>query len=275
MFKIKERLRPFSHLPGARCLIPGTSTEVVAYPTKLIVGGKELLLGVEGPLKTFTLMQDVERGCVTIFSEKYCMHIWPDGEVSEKKPPAGNPERLFLGCTKKQEWEEMKRRIDMCEIFPLWFQLGQKMEAKGSFSLLEECQEAVASHRPERIVPAFKRLFQVGFGGLMVPRRRDEDFQGICLDEVEGDTAILLSEGSRLIRSCFLEGEHLLPNLPPEFPAGKLCTDQIDIEWTKKQVRRVVVRSATEPTLIFPRAIKRYRVTKKGEMLYLLDRFEK
>jgi len=250
-------------------------TEVIAYPTKLVVGGQEMELGVEGPLKEFTLMQDLERGCVTVFSEKYRFYIWPDGVVKKEKPALAHRERLFLGCTKKQEWELIKRRRDMREIFPLWFQLGQKIEAKGSFSLLEECEEAILAHRPERIVPAFLKLFRVGFKGLMLPRKADDDFQGISTDQVEGDPAIILKEGSRLIRSCFLDEEKILPNLPPEFASGKLLTETIDIEWTKKQVRRVVVRSKSEPKLEFPRSSRRYRVTKKGEMLYLLDRFEK
>lgn len=265
MLKIKEKLRPFSHVPGTRCLIPGTNKVVQAYPTKLLLDGKEYPL--DGPVKQFTLCQDVERRCCVVFSEKYRLYIWPNGEVKKQKPPIVFQERLFLGCTKKMEWEMMKRRCDMCEIFPLWFQLGQ-MEAKGSFSLLDECAQ-------KRDVASFTKLFRVGFGSMMVPRRKDEDFLGLCEDEVQGDPAILLSEGFRIIRSLFLDGNQVLPHLPPEFPSGKLLTETIDLEWTKKQIRRVFVRSKTEPKLQFPKKIKRYRVTKKGEMLYLLDRFEK
>lgn len=270
MLKIKEKLRPFSHKPGRRCWLPRTNIEVQAYPTKLIIAGKEYPL--DGPVEQFTLMQDLERGCVVVFSEKYRLYVWPNGEVKKEKPPILFHERLFLGCTKKQEWELMKRRFDPCELFPLWFQLGQ-MEARGHFSLLDECQKVL--HTPEKIVPTFMKLLRVGFEEMMVPRRTDSDFQGLCEDSVEGDVAILLSEGSRLIRSLFLEGEQILPHLPPEFHCGRLLTESIEIEWSKKQVRRVVVHSSTEPKLHFSKNIKRYRVTKKGEMLYLLDRFEK
>ena len=269
MLKIKEKLRPFSHTPGIRCLIPGTDKIVQAFPTKLIVESKEYPL--PGPALEFTLMQDVERLCCVVFSKKYRLYIWPSGEVNENKPPIVEQERLFLGCTKKMEWEMMKRRMDMREILPLWFQLGQRLKATGSFSLLEACQKA----RPTDCMAAFTALFRAGFSDMMVPRKRDEDFLGLCSDEVQGDPLVLLGEGSRLIRSFFLEGNRVLPALPPQLISGKLLTKEIDLEWTKGQIRRVWVRTEEKPELQFSKKIKQYRVTKKGDMLYLLDRFEK
>ncbi|MCH9610805.1 MAG: hypothetical protein S4CHLAM81_10120 [Chlamydiales bacterium] len=260
MLTIKERLRPFSHTPGSRCLIPRSEVVVQAFPTKLIVGDKEYQL--EGPVKQFTLMQDVQRCAVVVFSEKYRLWVWPDGSVSEKRPPLVSQERLFLGCTKKMEWEMVKRRCDMREILPLWFSLGQ-FEKSGSFEPLDSCDS----------LEQFERLFRSYFEQMMLPRSEDHDLLGYFDQKV--DPSYLLAQGYRQIRKLFLDGDQVLPNLPPELHCGKLLTETIDLEWSKKQIRRVIVRAKEAPKMHFPKKIRRYRVTKKGEMLYLFDRFEK
>ena len=275
MIEIKERLRPFSHKPGARCLVPGTKIEVIAYPTRLVVGKKVVEHAALAPIKNFTVVQDLERCCVEVFSDKYRLFVWPNGEVKKEKPPLVPSERLFLGSQKKLEWELVKRRCDLKEILPLWFQLGQKVEATGAFELLELCEKA----SPQKVVEAFTKLFLVDFRDMLIPRKEDADFQGITKAAVDGDERVLLSKGAALIRALFIEGNHILPKLPPQFVSGKFCNIEmefgtLDIEWTKKMIRRVVVHAKELPDLQFSKA-KRYRVTKKGEMLYLLDRFEK
>ena len=73
--RIGQRFKPFSHLPGTRCLVPGTPFQVTAYPTRIAVhecaAYPKLLflldLVVEGPVEGFTLIQDLERGEVRVF----------------------------------------------------------------------------------------------------------------------------------------------------------------------------------------------------------------
>src|SRR5689334_22585384 len=115
MISIAERLKPFSHQPGAKCLLPESPYLVEAFPAlvriKTLSGEiiKEIPLPIEGPLEQFTLMQNLERGCVTLFSEAYYFHILPNLEVVFQKnpplPPLKTEERLSLGSHKKQEWE--------------------------------------------------------------------------------------------------------------------------------------------------------------------------
>lgn len=313
MIRIASRLRPFSHLPGASCLIPGTGIEVEAFPAliRLKNSGKEIPLEIKGPLKQFTLMQDLERGCVTVFSEQYRLHVLPNGEITDQKnpplPPIKNQERLSLGSHKKQEWEGIKRRLDPCEFFPLWFRLGFSLELPprpegnvGMFGLLAECREAIEAHTPERIIPAFQKLFLAGFRGILVPRLRDDEHQGIVIDNAIAPTSALylLQEGAALIRSLFLvsSGNELaiLPNLPPELFAGRMLNlacpgfGELDLEWTKKTIRQIEFRAACdgELHLRFPSAIRTFRLRGKicgnGEALeiksgdhYVLDQFKK
>lgn len=267
IISIASRLKPFSHHPGARCLIPGTDYVVEAFPalvrirefTGAIV--KEVTLDVKGPLNQFTLMQDLERGCVTLFSEIYNFHILPSLEIVFQKnpplPPLKVRERLSLGSHKKQEWEGIKRRCDFREIFPLWFRLGACLnlppyqgDHQGVFSLLKGVRESIATHQPEMILPRFKNLFLAGFSQMLLPRSLDEDHQGILdLPPSKDSPLYLLTEGSALIRSLFLLSADneisILPNLPPQFSEGRMlhlaCSPYgtVDLEWSKKMIRRV------------------------------------
>ncbi|MCC5832672.1 MAG: hypothetical protein JJU12_06490 [Chlamydiales bacterium] len=322
--RIAARLRPFSHLSKTSCLIPGTDLVVEAYPARIFLKDlkgnviKEIILDIEGPLKRFTVMQDLERGCVTLFSERYRFHLLSEGRVSYAKnpglPPLPISERLSLGSHKKQDWEAIRKRLDFREIFPLWFRLGSLLTLperrepnEGIFSLLEACREAVDAHQPERVVPAFERLFLAGFGGLLVPRLTDDEYQGILppdRGEATGSPLHLLSEGAALIRSLFVAASDneiaLLPNLPPEFFAGRmvnlLCPPygELDLEWSKKTIRRLVFKAVKDSEIHFHlrSGIRRYRLRRSrqdrgeqrviGEPLeinsgstYLLDQFEK
>lgn len=323
MITIAQRYRPFSHLPGSRCLIPGTGYVVEAYPTLIRIKDlkgtliKEVLIDVQGPLKQFTQVQDLERGCVTLLSELYTLHVLPTLEISFQKnpplPPLISKERLSLGSHKKQEWQGIRQRLDFREIFPLWFRLGSLLslppsveEHRGTFSLLQQCRAACVAHRPEWIIPAFERLFLCGFGHLLVPRTMDEDYHGILKShELPSlDPLYLLSEGAALIRSLFLMNEGheitILPNLPPEFFAGRMVNlmtppyGSIDLEWSKKTIRRLQFHATTtgEILLHFRPSITQYRlrqnreergrVCANGESLviksgshYLLDQFQK
>jgi hypothetical protein len=324
MISIAERLRPFSHLPGSKCLIPGTGFLVEAYPALVRVFDfdgnliKEVTLDVQGPLKQFTVMQDLERGCVTIFCELYHVHILPTLEVTFQKnpplPPLPIKERLSLGSHKKQEWEGIKKRCDFREIFPLWFRLGQLIDLpvrrgdeRGTFSLLKSVQACLDAHQPEKILKNFEKLFLAGFKGMLIPRSYDEEYQGILPQESqpsEDSPLYLLKEASLLIRSLFLlNGGNeisILPNLPPEFPSGRMVNlacppfGTLDLEWSKKTARRIYFRASAEGEIIFhlPSPLKQFRVRSgtqdRGKILkcgdsleiksgshYLLDRFQK
>lgn len=251
-------LKPFSHLPGRALLIPSTKHLVEAYPTLIRFGGKELHLDVEGPVKNFTIVQDLERVCVTIFSDLYRFHILPSLEVLETKQPhtpAYVHEELDFGAHKKQDWEGIKKRLDFQELFPIWFRLGSLLKLpkvdmgdEGMFRLLKDVQECIAAHRPEKILPAFQKLFLAGFSDMFVPRSEDDEHQGIVFGKSSVDPHYLLTEGAKLIRSLFVEvkedGIALLPNCPPELFAGKMRLVEtpfglLNFEWSKKRLRKV------------------------------------
>ncbi len=330
---IATRLHPFSHLPGIEVPLPWDLSFLEGFPTLLRFYDlssseksliKEIFLPVEGPVDNFTVELDMEKKKVNLFGEakngyfRYSIfsphHIVKEKQFSPKESRWIEPERLSLGSHKKQEWEAIKKRLDFSEIFPLWHRLGRECSlaspphiSSGMFSLLRACEDAIASHRPEHILPAFRSLFLAGFQGMLVPRLTDTDFQGLVPRSTEIPSVTpfyLLTEGARLIRSLFFQQDNdiiaLLPSLPPQFFAGRMTKvacppfGKIDFEWSKKSLRRLALKAESDATLFFrfPPSVKKYRLRthpkEKGEQVegrkgleiksgstYLLDRFEK
>ncbi|MEM7174644.1 MAG: glycoside hydrolase family 95-like protein [Chlamydiota bacterium] len=73
--RIRCPLRPFSYLPGTKLLIPASSWQVTAYPTRLVLSflgqekkdGLEIRLDEVDFVKTFMVMQDLKRAAVRFF----------------------------------------------------------------------------------------------------------------------------------------------------------------------------------------------------------------
>lgn len=263
---IAERLRPFSHLPGISCLLPGSSLSLQVFPTQLrlhdltdrkVVG--EATLSLTGPVKDFTVVQDLERCEITVFGHAqegyFCYHCRAHaggmlidvakgnipiqsqhiqlGKVVFSERPCA---RLSFGWHKAQDWTLMQSRLALEELLPLWHRLGQltpKPAAhihEGSALLLDACRELIAKGAKEALVPAFQKLFLAGFSGLFVPRLEDDQHQGFNLPPVNRECQlsplILLTEGANLIRSLFVQKEQdalsILPALPPQFHCGRL-----------------------------------------------------
>lgn len=225
-------------------------------------------------------------------------------------------ERLSLGNHKAQDWTAIQQRQRLEEILPLWFALGQltPQTASGIYAgaaqLLQECRALIATKERVDLTAAFQKLWLAGFSGMLVPRLEDSQHQGISLPSVPENAQLspllLLSEGAELIRSLFVQQQddevRFLPALPPDFYCGRMLGIQcppfgsFDLEWSKKTVRRLVLRAGCDGKLKlkFPPDLKEYRLRKslkgngKGESItcgsvisiekgkqYLLDNFRR
>ena len=218
---------------------------------------------------------------------------------------------LALGSHKKQDWDLVKRRLDLAEILPVWMKLGQlipsvvKPTYEGTAAFLKECQTAIEEKDKLGVYQTFMRLFLAGFEGIMSPRLVDSQHQGFHLEKpAKGSSLVLLTEGAHLIRKMFVDVKkktiQILPVLPPEFHSGRMigvvCEDlgTLDIEWTKKRIRRMIFRPyrAAEVQFSVQSKIKRYRLREgkkeRGEVVlsegrvevtegnvYLFDNFQK
>lgn len=167
--KIAERLKPFSHLPGTSCLLPKSFWQVQVFPALLRFKNPhqdqslELMLQVAGPVKDFTVQQDLEKGLLLVFGKtpqgylRYLIIQEEEGIVlyfqklpvkqmvlnlqgqevmikergkfllpfSTQQAHLETPqERLSLGMHKAQDWALVHRRCDLQEIFPIWYRLA-------------------------------------------------------------------------------------------------------------------------------------------------------
>lgn len=292
---ISERLRPFSHLPGSYCILPGTTlrlqifpalvrVEELAGPTPTLL--QEIPIHVKGPVSGFTIQQDLERGVVSFWGNAasgyfrfFC--IFDNGQVvvtttQPKKQNLGQQPRLSLGSHKSQDWEQISRRVALEEIFPIWHRLGlmtptvKHVKGEGSLALLEACSQV---SKPEHIYPAFERLFKVGFSSMLSPTLTDQFHQGVELPPVHTASPLLLvTEGAKVLQSLFFreEGDRLtiLPSLSPQFHCGRMVdvpfSDRgfVHFEWTKKSIRRAIfdAHASTSISFNFPKSIKEYRL---------------
>jgi hypothetical protein len=295
---------------------------------------KEFSLPVKGPVEGFTVLSDLEKGRIAVFGKakegffRYYIYREQD-EIVVECDKAPEPfallrfaikdplktkeplERLSLGAHRALDWELVTRRLDLREILPVLFHLsqvsgrGQQLPAhSGIFTLLQQCLAEIKARQKESVGPSFLTIFRAAFYGIATPRIQDEEFQGIITEPSEGSPLAVLHTAAEAIRSLFFterdQGFELLSCLPVELHSGRLigittqAGDQIDLEWSKKLLRRVIIKpvKTREVCLFLQKQIGsfrlRRRISEKGERhscdqpialtsaetLYL-DRFEK
>lgn len=319
--QISERLKPFSHLPGAACLLPGTCLQVQAFPSLIRIGSHEIRLPVTGPVQGFTLQQDLEKNCVYVFGKAIEGYfrlriVGSDGGIEmivEKGPLQGvqiceeipfflrQPmERLSLGNHKEQDWDQVLKRFDLKELLPIFFCLAQKIPPipvqplTGTARLLNWPKER------SLIAPGLEKFFKAAFNRLFIPRLVDDEHQGLVPDEaVVGNPFYLIQEGAKRVRELFFVQEErrlqFLPSLPIPLDCGRMIgvqalgIGQIDFEWSKKTLKRVVIRANMSGEILFdlPKELKSFRVNRKERqqggdplfiqagMSYFIDQFQK
>ncbi|WP_213105684.1 hypothetical protein [Candidatus Protochlamydia amoebophila] len=195
-------------------------------------------------------------------------------------------ERLSLGNHKRQDWDLIKRRLDLTEIFPIWYSLGQWIPTSlGINKPLEEMgchfrkiEEIISQNQSDQAVPIWKQIFQATFQGILVPFWKDEFFQGVIDQTISPvcSPLALLKKGMHLMQRHFIQQEfnhiYLLPVLPPEFHCGRLLSIKLaeqgllNMEWTKKVIRQVSFYSAQQQDLhLHFRHVKKCRIKKQGQ----------
>ncbi len=294
-----SKLKPFSHLPGTRCIIPQTTIQVQAFPALLrftdLATGKtwDEKSGWKGPVDDFTLEHDLQKGHLRVFgktAEGYRMRQIGDRFKTDQL------EQLSLGKHTKLDWELILRRENMEEMVPVLFELGQLVPVTTAQTPILNFLKF--SDKIE-VAQQLKLFFKTGFHGLMAPRLSDNDFQGIIEEgRSDGSPLALLREGYLAVRALFFteeDGFSLLPTLPPEFHAGRLLNlrskegDIVSLEWSKKLLKKVYIKPAKtrEIPLTLQKSLCSFRINQKikhdvkkplalieGKTLFL-DRFEK
>lgn len=352
LISIAERFRPYSKQAGSACLLPLSNLQLQIYPAYIKIYDLSLAepvlkyefpLPIQGPVQDFTIMQDLEKGCLKVWGEskegffRYRVHATDSPEgiafILEKTPtpqlfaalPAAYQqkdairslpgiERLSFGVTKKADWTLVHRRFELAEILPFWFRLGQLTPAveehsEGAASMLHAIEDAIASRDPVGLSTCFKNLYLAGFDGLLNSHLKDLNHHGFDIPEVPAGSQhsplLLLKKGARLIKQMLVDVPQpqridILPCLMSELHAGRFCNASLgnigwlDLEWSKKQTRRIVFFSAENQTLSFhfQSSLSSYRLCKansnvmklktcgdavafEANTTYFLDRFQR
>lgn len=286
--EIRQRLRPFSHLPGAACVIPGSHSIATAFPTLLCIDSHSIPLRLTGPVRGFTLSQDLEKNCVWVFGQA------PEGRfkirieaktggilvdlgrekkllpLSNSSPAPTSFERLSMGSHKAQDWDLVLRRFDLEEILPVLFALGQKIPPASPQPTLGTARLLDLSD-----IPSLESFCKAAFHGLLVPRLEDDQHQGFCPEEkAEGNPFFLLTEASRRIRSLFISQEERTVSLLPVclFPAGRMTDLELPgigllhFEWLKRRLSRFILKAShsTDVQLRLDASIQTFRLQTRG-----------
>ena len=98
------------------------------------------------------------------------------------------PEKLFLGCHKKQEIESVFNRKDLREFLPFWYLWGQFCTApsvsdhkEGTLVFLTHLQESIDKKEHNSIAPYLKHIISSSFAPMMVPHLEDFRHWGFFL----------------------------------------------------------------------------------------------
>ena len=232
-------MRPFSHQPGIECLLPRTCWSVQAFPTRLFLRDRqkamssaaiEIPLHLHGPVREFTVLQDLEKGCVFIWgiakeghfrlrlqAGPDAIELWVDrgriecqGRLLKTKErmswnysgPYREPdlfERLSLGSHRSQDWNQVWPRLDPKEILPVLFHLSQwipsldSTPSSGMFYLLEQ---------------GWDDFLPAAFSGILIPRLIDDQFQGLLEPEEispQASPCALIAKAGEKIRKLFIQ----------------------------------------------------------------------
>lgn len=289
MIKIADRFFPYSLLPGAKFLIPFSSFAVQVFPTALILlhENRKINLNILGPVDKFKAVLNLEKGIIEVSGRgrrgyfQYALFS-KDGKLvfSQKKAESLIPEldrtvfisqkyvfeTLSFGISKSADFNEMKKRRKMDELFPFWFRFGQM------FPFLNQKPEGDSMLSRLNDFDSFQSLFQGGFSSVFFPEKKDENYWGYPLDPLGplDNPILILKEGYQKIRNFLLiedEACFILPRILSWFPQGraihlKTSFGSVDIEWTKNFLRKVIIYSnvSRQLRLIFPKNHKRCRI---------------
>ena len=260
---IRERFYPFSHTPGVKVLLPGTSLCLQVYPTTVSCFDLEgtqkdaFSLPLEGAISDFTVVQDLEQGAILIFGKDqkgfFRFRCTRDLEFKQEKEGAfqrtlfkpevffqapSAVERLLHTSLQKRSVERLVEKQD-------WVQLLQPLYR------LMQWYEPLTLDMPL----ALDAYILGGFEGLLVPTGQDAKKMGMPFS-FPSPIQFLRALRNK-VTSLFVEesGEELVlcPHIPQEMPAGrvkgvKMGDYTLDIEWRKKMPRRVQLSASKEKT---------------------------
>jgi hypothetical protein len=293
--EMREKIVPYTHVPGTPCLVPCSDWVITPFPALLrIRGASDISVGITGPVTQFLVQMDLERDCVWISGQAvegcYRLQIQATFEglfLTVRRAPkeglliggqrlvatekillaSGGKvslrrvcERLSLGNWKAQDWDLVRRRNDVREIVPPLFLLGQKTPAtaslpEGTVGLLDGKMDV---------------FFRAAFSGVFVPHLHDPLHQGLYpVGDGSGDAMAILGLAYQKIRTQLIEEKEnairILPGIA-EYPVGRArllsSVGCIHLEWSQGIIRRMNIEPVVNCVVAFAfqKEVASYRI---------------
>jgi hypothetical protein len=309
---IAQRHRPFSHWPGASCILPRTCWVVHAFPAMIRLqnlerhnsqGCIEIPLELTGPVREFTLEQDLEKGYVRIWGvanegrfrirlEAVKSEIQLHAERTPSKGliaahqavqagqslgwPVAGPfresivlERLSLGSHRCADWDSIWRKFDLTDILPILFHLGQWMPSIETISKSEMLR---------LLDQGWDSFLRAAFSSMLCPRLIDDQFQGLlCTETIPAlaSACELVSAAALKVRCLFVEQHSMDVQILPfsQFISGRMVNvhlsqiGQIDLEWRQQTIRRMILCARHDANVHFkwPKSVRSFRLRNAGQ----------
>lgn len=287
--EIAQRLRPFSHQPGARFYLPWAQCTIRVYPAYLEVENVgKLPLPFKGPVKKLTTLLDLERSKLEVFGEGANGFSRIPLELPIKRAEFTPKEKLSFGCHKEQNWDKMLLRQDPAELLPHWHRLGQW---EGDIT------QAYSGELFPDVFEQFAGCFEDYF------IHNPDLWNKMAWDQPSPLSSSPLLLGAALLRALIIREEEgnliILDKLPNGQTSGRYLNAQfpwgtVDLEWSKGLLRRMIIHAERNHTisLKLQKDIKTFRlrnslimndlrinipavITLEANQTYYLDRFEK
>lgn len=306
--RIRVNNKPFSKDPGAKCMLPLSPYRVTVYPTKLVCSMQEMLLPHTGVLHDFHVEQNIDKGWIRISGTaahgRVAYRVMHRGNevilldersknvekltVMQSSFQAKKTPKLSFGATKKQDVYSIRRRVDPAEYLPLLYHIGKKYPqdkevTQGLGALVQDIENAITQKQTEEILTHFNTLFLYGFESIFSPVLHDVLHSGLIEGHLKTAPHAVLAKIADLIEQMLFQEIRgtltLLPALPSKLVCGRMTRipfslGEIDIEWTKKKLRRAVIRiqKTGSFSLTIPQKYTSFRVRRPGSHASLLRR---
>ena len=247
--EIKQRYRPFSHAFARQCLLPGTTYAFRFYPARFELWDwneqkilKTFDLSIRGPVRDFTVLQDLEKQCLivwmhtldgyiryhlasvslylecgealkingTLLKKGESFHLLNETTNTQREnTPSHMWERLSLGCHKQSLWEAMQQRKDLVELLPYWFHLAQQYATEQVIekgTLLAKAKDLLEAKDKNQLSELLSTLYTCLFNDMLLPLSKDQSFQGIelPLSHTKISPLLLLGQTYQVIKKQFL-----------------------------------------------------------------------
>ena len=249
------RVRPYSHVPGASCYLPGSSLLCVVYPTRLEIWSDHCLAVLEfhyfGLLKQFTVTADLEAFAVIVsgFAEKgyfrYTLRALETGFVCEfvKKPQDLDVAVSHL----EYQLEKVENRYTFSQSSQKQVKIPERERLSLGCSKSQDVEMIFRRQDIREIVPLWyfyaqsvhaedatysshydamtmQKMLQdiscAGFKSIFVPQIADEQYQGFHhpIKGIASSRHALLKNSHAFLRSIFFQEDDTILSILPCVP---------------------------------------------------------